>query len=101
MPDIRDRLAGTFREGLRHGAAGPATDLKLFSRVWDVRLGDIEARTRLWLGTEDRNIPQSAARRLAEAIPGAELTLVEGHGHLWVLRNYGEVLGWLAEARSR
>lgn len=101
MADIRDRLAATFREGLRQGAAGPATDLNLFSRVWDVRLGDIEAPARLWLGTEDRNVPQSAARRLAAEIPHAELTLLEGHGHLWVLRNYGEVLGWVAEARQR
>jgi pimeloyl-ACP methyl ester carboxylesterase len=101
MPDIQERLAAAFREGLRHGADGPVIDLKLFSRAWDVRVADIEAPTRLWLGSEDRNVPQSAARRLAAEIPGAELTLIEGHGHLWVLQNYADVLGWVAEARQQ
>jgi pimeloyl-ACP methyl ester carboxylesterase len=100
MADIGARLAATFREGLRQGAAGPVIDLKLFSRAWDIRPGDIEAATRLWLGGEDRNIPQSAVRLLAQKIPQAELTRLEGQGHLWVLRNYGDVLGWVAEARS-
>ncbi len=101
MADIGTRLAATFREGLRQGAAGPAIDLKLFSRAWDIRPGDIEATTRLWLGREDRNIPQSAVRLLAQKIPLAELTQLEGQGHLWVLRNYGDVFGWVAGAGSR
>jgi pimeloyl-ACP methyl ester carboxylesterase len=98
MGDVQTRLAATFREGLRHGAGGPVTDLKLFSRAWDVRLGDINAPTRLWLGSDDRNVPHAAVRRLVAEIPGAQLTLLEGQGHLWILRNYGEMLGWVAEA---
>lgn len=96
MADIRDRLAATFREGLRNGAAGPAIDLKLFARPWDIRLGDIEADTQLWLGVDDRNVPQAAAVKLAAEISGARLILLPGHGHLWVLRNYGSVIGWAA-----
>jgi pimeloyl-ACP methyl ester carboxylesterase len=98
MADIRTRLAATFREGLCQGAAGPVIDLKLFSRAWDIRPGDIQAATRLWLGSEDRNVPQSAVRLLAQKIPQAELIRLEGQGHLWVLRNYGDVLGWVAGA---
>jgi hypothetical protein len=74
-------------------------DLKLFLREWDVCPGEVEATTRVWLGGGDRNVPQSAVLRLAREIPRAELTQLEGQGHLWVLRNYRDVLEWVAEGR--
>lgn len=43
-------------------------------------LGDLP--TLVMTGTEDRLVPPDAARRLAAAIPGAELIEVEGAGHL-------------------
>lgn len=54
-PQYGDHLMQTFRPGLMPGAAGPATDLKLFSGPWDISLKSIESPTRVWLGTEDRN----------------------------------------------
>jgi pimeloyl-ACP methyl ester carboxylesterase len=95
-PEISQALVETFRSGLAHGVAGPAIDLQMFSRPWGVALGDIKAPTRVWLGTVDRNVPQSAARQLAELIPAAQLTLLPAQGHLWISRNYGEVLEWVA-----
>lgn len=98
-PDVRDKLGETFRAGLERGASGPVIDLKLFSQPWQVRLEEVTARARIWLGTEDTNVPQAAVRALHRMIPGAELQHIGGQGHFWVSRHYGEVLGWLAQSR--
>jgi pimeloyl-ACP methyl ester carboxylesterase len=45
------------------------------------RLGLLRVPAAVVHGTEDRVVPLSAARLLAEAIPGAELVTVRGQGH--------------------
>jgi 3-oxoadipate enol-lactonase len=50
--------------------------------VWD-RLGEISRPTLVIHGTEDRLVPVENGRRLAAAIPGAELVLLEGAGHVY------------------
>jgi pimeloyl-ACP methyl ester carboxylesterase len=94
---IRRNLGNAFRAGLAGGVRGPVIDLRLFSAPWDVELSRSTAAGRLWLGTEDRNVPLPAAHHLAAAI-GAELILIEGAGHFWFSRHYDEVLRWLAQA---
>jgi pimeloyl-ACP methyl ester carboxylesterase len=95
-PRTRAGLADAFRAGLAPGAGGTVIDMRLFSRPWDVRLGDVTAPTRVWLGSEDRNVPLAPARWLAAAIPKAELVRLDGHGHYWISDNVGEVLAWIA-----
>ena len=56
----------------------------------------ISSPARLWLGTTDRNVPLSAARRLAERLPICEPTELPDAGHLWVALHYDEVLDWIA-----
>jgi pimeloyl-ACP methyl ester carboxylesterase len=50
--------------------------------AWD-RLGDIRVPALVLHGTEDDLVDVANARRLAAAIPGAELVLLEGAGHLY------------------
>lgn len=95
QPDVRRRLSDTFRAGLERSVCGAVVDMKLFSRAWNVELRHISARTRIWIGSEDRNVPQGAVTALAHAIPGARLTTLAGQGHFWISRHYGEVLNWL------
>ncbi len=94
--DTRQRLAATFAEGLRPGTMGPVTDLGLFAAPWTIAPADVTAPCRLWLGSADVNVPGDAVRRLAKRLAGAEMVELPGHGHLWVARNYDEVLAWLA-----
>lgn len=96
LPDVRRRLSETFRAGLERGVCGAVVDMKLFSQAWNVELREIAAATRIWIGSEDRNVPQGAVAALARAIPDARLTTLEGEGHFWISRHYGEVLNWLA-----
>ena len=98
---VAARLAAAFAEGLRTGAAGPSVDLWLFGRRWGLPLGNIRAAARLWIGTDDRNVPVSAAKRLASRIPGCVLAELPGQGHLWVALNYDVLLDWIAESARR
>ncbi len=96
-PTVQAELARMFREGLAIGARGGVLDLTLFSRPWDFHLGDITAPTRIWYGTDDRNVPQAAAARLETDVPGAVLTLLHGEGHFWISKGYLDVLTWLKD----
>jgi pimeloyl-ACP methyl ester carboxylesterase len=97
-PEVRQRLLGSFREGLRPGTAGPRTDLAIFSRPWQINLAAVAAPARLWIGTRDSNVPITAARILAQRIPRCILTELPGEGHLWVSVHHADVLAWIASA---
>jgi pimeloyl-ACP methyl ester carboxylesterase len=77
-------------EDLRIGAAQPKHPVGR-RRQWEAmqgfdsyeRVPGIGIPTLVIHGTEDRVIPAENGRRLAERIPGAELVLLEGAGHLY------------------
>ena len=94
---VSKRLALTFLEGLKMGANGPVTDLALFGRPWGLPLANIVCPARLWIGKDDRNVPMSAARRLADRIDNCIFTEIADAGHLWVAQHYGELLDWVAD----
>jgi pimeloyl-ACP methyl ester carboxylesterase len=54
-------------------------------------VGNISAPTLVIHGSEDRLVPPSNARALAEAIPGARLRILEGAGHLVFIERAEEV----------
>jgi pimeloyl-ACP methyl ester carboxylesterase len=98
--EVRQRILGSFSEGLRPGTAGPNTDLAIFSRPWMVDLAAIGAPARLWIGSRDTNVPVVAARILAQRIPTCALTELPNAGHLWVSVHHGDVLEWVATAAA-
>jgi 3-oxoadipate enol-lactonase len=55
------------------------------------RVGRISSPTLVIHGAEDRDVPPSNARALAEAIPGARLLVLEGAGHLVFVERADEV----------
>lgn len=95
-PYERQSLIDAFRAGLEPGAIGPAIDMTLFGRAWDIAPERIVSPSRLWIGSADRHVPVTAARLLAARIPGCVHTDLDGAGHYWVMQNMPEVLGWLA-----
>ncbi|MGD9803179.1 MAG: alpha/beta fold hydrolase [Hyphomicrobiaceae bacterium] len=94
--DIATHIGQTFIEGLRPGVVGPVTDLSLFGTPWHVDLARVRAPARIWLGSEDENIPRSAALRLAAQLPQCEFTDLSGEGHLWIADHFETVLSWMA-----
>lgn len=97
-PHERQSLIDAFRAGLEPGADGPAVDMRLFGRAWDIAPERIVSPARLWIGSDDRHVPVTAARALSGRIPGCSLCVLDGAGHYWVMQNMAVVLEWLAEA---
>lgn len=100
LPPIRQRL---LRDQEDKNAAGLALDLLVASLRHDQTrqsflteqqclltelpslsgvLPTISVPTRVMVGSHDRTVPPAAGRRLAQAIPGADLVELSGAGHL-------------------
>ena len=89
-PGFPDRHPDHVQEDLRIGAAQP-THPEGGRRQWEAmqgfdsfdRLPTLRVPTLILHGTEDQAIPVENAELLADRIPGAELVLLEGAGHLY------------------
>jgi pimeloyl-ACP methyl ester carboxylesterase len=57
-------------------------DLIASVNPWGFELSDIAVPVSIWHGDQDRIVPPSHARWLATHIPGADLHLLEGEGHI-------------------
>ncbi len=97
---VRQRLAATFTEGLTHGAAGPVIDLQIFTRGWDLDFDAARMPARMWLGSEDRNVPLAAAHGLAAQLSNCTVEIINDAGHLWVALHYDDVLSWFADTMT-
>jgi pimeloyl-ACP methyl ester carboxylesterase len=100
--DVRAKIAASFREGLRAGAAGVARDLELYATPWAVALSNIEAPVHLWHGEADGIIPAWLARRLAERLPTVTPRFLPGEGHYSLpLGHLGRILREITPSRPR
>ncbi len=92
---FRNGLYRTLMEFYRQGDDGIRSlyeEAQLWMKGWDVDLSQIPAGlVHIWHGSDDKTIPVSNAIRNAEAIPGAQLEIVEGKGH-WFWLDKQEML---------
>lgn len=99
-PRTRTRLLRTFAEGLRSSTRGPAIDLALFPEIAQLDLSKATMPAHVWIGTRDANVPVQAAKRLAARLPNAQLSILQGEGHLWAAHHYDVILNWIAATAS-
>lgn len=66
-------------------------------KPWRFELADVTSPVAIWQGTADTLVVPDYGQRLADGIPGAELHLVDGEGHLIGLTHRVEVLQHLLE----
>ncbi len=95
-PAIRADLNDTFIAGLAGSALGPALDMKLFSRPWNIAFDQVSAPVCIWIGADDRNVPLAAINELARNLPAANIVRLPAAGHFWIVQNYAQVLSWIA-----
>jgi pimeloyl-ACP methyl ester carboxylesterase len=90
-----------FVAGVGDQRAGFVTESRLSVREWDVPLAAVERPVRLWHGGRDENAPVEGARRLADRLPEAGITVFEEADHLSaLLRSRSAVLDRQSEAGS-
>ena len=91
--EFADYLAALFHGGLEEDIWGWFDDDRAFVGDWGFALDRIARPVAVWQGSEDRFVPYSHGRWLAEHVAGAQPRLLDGEGHLSILlRSYGRLL---------
>lgn len=73
-------LVDVVREAYADGGRTGAHEAGLSRRPWGFDVSRVTTETLLWYGSEDRTIPVSAGRWLADRLPDSNLTIWR-HGH--------------------
>jgi pimeloyl-ACP methyl ester carboxylesterase len=89
-------LGGVAGKALQGGIDGMVDDDLAYVAPWGYVPGQVVAPLLLVHGEQDRMVPSSHGRWLAERIPGAELWLRPDDGHISVLSSAEDALAWLA-----
>ncbi|KAH7323500.1 Alpha/Beta hydrolase protein [Rhexocercosporidium sp. MPI-PUGE-AT-0058] len=93
-------LFDPMREAFRVDGKGIGLETKLQAADWGFSLDEIDCtggRVKLWHGASDVNVPVGQARKAMDKLPGAELNVIEGEGHIGVVVHHGgEALKHLA-----
>jgi pimeloyl-ACP methyl ester carboxylesterase len=96
-PELRARLRAAWLETADRGPDGYARDLFiLFVSPWGFAPEEISVPTLIWHGDRDPAVPLGVARFYERTIPGSELTVFPGEGHLVLWSHAEEILGALA-----
>jgi len=90
-------LDGVAAHGLDAGLGGMVDDDLALVADWGVDLAAVRAPVILLHGDADRIAPVAHARWLADRVPGAELMIRPGDGHISVLRGAEDALARLRE----
>ncbi len=93
--EYADYQASALKASVRTGIAGWRDDDIAFVADWGFPLGPagLPVPVALWQGDDDRMVPFSHGQWLAARVPGAQVHLLPGEGHLSLAeRHYGEIL---------
>ncbi|HEY8317657.1 MAG TPA: alpha/beta hydrolase, partial [Amnibacterium sp.] len=79
-----EEVAESFHESVRTGVDGWLDDDLAFAAPWGFDLAEIRVPVSVWQGSLDLMVPYAHGRWLADHVPGADVHLVDGQGHLSV-----------------
>ncbi|MFE3986211.1 alpha/beta fold hydrolase [Nocardia tengchongensis] len=98
-PELSAKLDVNLRRSFEQGSRGFAADIRLvFTRAWGFDLHEVRVPVQVWHGDADGNVPAADARRLAAALPQANLHVVPGAGHLLFVDRAADILSSLCTA---
>lgn len=92
-PEHLPFFVASMMESLRQGARALAMESVLINQPWSIDLREIRVPVHLWHGSRDGLVPTDMVTGFAEALPDAELTIVEGATHLLVFRHIERLAG--------
>ena len=85
-PEVRQWFIEMTRDAFVQGGRAADLEAGLYRRPWGFDPGRVPVETRLWYTGEDRTVPASAGRWLADRMVDAEIVVWSQHGHLsWMV----------------
>lgn len=94
-PEFKAMFLDDLLNGSRKQFSAPFSDIMLFSREWDFRLGDVQTPVRWWHGDADHIVPLTHGQHCVELLPHATMRVLEGESHLGGLGVAEEILATL------
>lgn len=91
-PAVSRLFLDASRECFRQGSSGLVEDATLLYRDWGVEWSRVAVPVSFWQGTDDRLVPATINKPIADAIPGATWNIVEGAGHCVMLGEVDAIL---------
>lgn len=88
----RTEFETEYKQTLRSGVEGVASDFVLASGNWGFPLDGINAETHLWSGTGDQNTPPAMTDYLASILPDSRTFMLPEEGHFAIYRHWEEIL---------
>ena len=101
QPDFETVLCEASAECFAQGSDGLVRDSELLYRSWAFDVTTIERRVHMWQGMDDRLVPASINKTVADRMPGAVWHPVEGAGHFVAVGSADELFGIAAEELAR
>ena len=96
-PSLRARLEAMLAEAMAQGPVGMAADIVSYTvAAWGFDLAAVGAPTTAFYGADDESVPPAHGGWYVGQVPGAELRVVEGAGHLVALTRWADVLAAVA-----
>lgn len=91
--DVAALVKRDFLEALARSRAGVVRESRQFTGDWAFPLDGVDCEVRWWHGADDANSPVDGARRVADALPDCELSVLPDADHLGALvESRGDVL---------
>jgi pimeloyl-ACP methyl ester carboxylesterase len=92
-PDVLTPLLAAAVEATRQGAGALAAEMRiLFADPWGFDPHEVTTPAQLWYGDRDTVTPPAAGRYLQQQIPGAQLTIFPGEGHLAAFTHWDDII---------
>ncbi len=100
-PEFKAMFLDDLLNGARFQVGAPLADIILFTRHWGFEAADVGVPVRWWHGDADHIIPFAHGVHMAERLPDAVFSVIDGESHLGGLGVATEVLATLMELGPR
>lgn len=94
-PEFKAMFLDDLLNGSRKQFSAPFSDIMLFSKEWDFRLGDVRTPVTWWHGDADHIVPLSHGKHCVTLLPNATMRVLVGESHLGGLGVAEEILATL------